>query len=138
MPARCAISRASPREWWLSVSSPSLMTTRTRRTSLLVLVSGAVLEEIGARLIDGVVESRGAAGALPLDDVAQQVQVAGEILDDLGLVVDGHQEGLVLAPANHIEQKIDGRLLLELQALANAIGSVEQQADAQGQVGLAG
>ena len=88
-------------------------------------------------LVDGVVKRGAAAGALLLDDVAQRVEVAGKVLDHLRIVVHGHQKGLVLIPADHVEEKIDGRFLFELQTLANAIGSVQQQAHAQRQVGLA-
>ena len=120
------------------LSSPSLITTSTRRTSGAAPggCGAGACSELLRSLVDGVVERRAAAGALLQDDVAQPVHVAGEILDHLGLVVHGHQEGLILVAPDDVEKKIDGRLLLELQSLANAVGGIQQQADAQRQIGL--
>ena len=79
----------------------------------------------------------GASGALALDGVAQSVEIVGVILNDFGLIVEGHQEGLIAAAANHVKQEIERGVLLETQALADAVRGVEQEADAQGQIRLA-
>ena len=39
--------------------------------------------------------------------------------------------------ADHVVEKIDGGVFFEVQALANAVGRVEQQTDAKRQIGLA-
>src|SRR2546429_426385 len=89
-----------------------------------------------ARFIDRVVNSGAAARARLGDLVTQCSGVAGEALDDLRLVVEGHRKSLIFIAAKHAEQKIDGSVLLELDAVANAVGSVQQHADAQRQIGL--
>ena len=103
------------------------------------LVGGDICVEefVGAGLIDGVVEGGGAAGALLADGLLELVEIVGEILGDFGLIVEGHDEGLVSSVMDDVVEKIHGGVLLELEALANAVGGVEQQADAQGDIGLA-
>jgi len=54
----------------------------------------------------------------------------------LRLVVKGHGESFVFVAAEDGEKKIDGGVLLELDAVANAVGSVQQDADAEGEIGL--
>ena len=84
-------------------------------------------------VIDG-----GAASSARLDDlIAQHAGVTSESLNDLRLIVEGHRESLVLATAQDGVEKIHGGVLLKLDAVANAVGSVHQQADAEGDVRLA-
>src|SRR5712692_227357 len=83
------------------------------------------------------VVDRGAAARARLDDlVAQRSRVAGEALKDLRLIVEGHHKSFILVAAEHAEQKIDRSVLLELDAVADAVGSIQQHADAQRQIGL--
>src|SRR5882757_5023641 len=84
-------------------------------------------------VIDG-----GAASSACLDDlIAQHARVTRESLDDLRLVIEGHGESLILAAAQNGVKKIDGGVMLKLDAVANAVGSVHQQADAERNVRLA-
>src|SRR6195256_6367437 len=125
-PARCAISTAAPRDRLLLLSSPSDMTTSTRRTSGFGpggrgdLFSNSWLA---------------ASGALFQDRVAEFAGIPAEILDDLGTIVEGHQKRLIFSPPESVEQKIDRRILLELQAIPNAVRSVQHHADAERQIG---
>jgi len=103
-----------------------LVAGRTRR----------VAEFLHASLINGVVDGRAAAGARAVDFVAQEAGVAGERLDDLRLVVEGHDEGFVFAVAEDAEEEVVGGVLLELDAVADAVGSVHEHANTQRQIGL--
>ena len=94
------------------------------------------LEQLLAALIDRVVKRRAAAGALLRYDVPEVVEIARECLNHFRLIVDGHQKGLVLVPPDHVIEEIDGRLLLELQPVADAVGGIQQQPHSQRQVGL--
>ena len=62
--------------------------------------------------------------------------IAGESLNDLRLVIESHGESLIFAAAQDAVEKIDGGFLLELDAVADAVGSVQKHADAQWQIGL--
>ena len=81
---------------------------------------------IVARGIDGVVNGGAAAGAGLEDFVAQGAGVAGETLQDLRLVVEGHDEGFVFVVAQDAEEEIGGGFLFEFEAVADAVGSVER------------
>ena len=85
--------------------------------------------------VDRVIQRRAAAGALFQDRVAEVASVTRKILDDLGTVVKRHQERLIFSAADRVEQKVDRGVLFELQALANAIRSVQHHADAERQIG---
>src|SRR5205807_10126307 len=89
-----------------------------------------------ARFINRVVNRRATASARFGDLVAQGSRVAGEWLDDLRLVVESHHKRFILAAAQHTEKKIDRSVLLELDAVADAGGGIQQHADAQRQSGL--
>jgi S1-C subfamily serine protease len=74
--------------------------------------------------VDGVVDG-GAAARAGLDDlIAKLAGVAGESLQDLRLVVEGHHEGFVFVAAQNTIEKADGSVLFEVQAIANAVGGV--------------
>src|SRR6267143_600272 len=60
----------------------------------------------------------------------------GERLDDLRFVVEGHHKGFIFIAAQHAKQKINRSVLLKFDAVADAVGSVQQHADAQRQIGL--
>ena len=89
-----------------------------------------------ARLVNRVVNRRAAARARLGDLVAQCSRIAGEGLHDLRLVVESHHKCFIFIAAQHAEQKIDRSVLLELDAVADAIGGIQQHADAQRQIGL--
>src|SRR5712664_3215118 len=124
---RWAISMASERVCVDKLSSPSLIRIIARRARRMAQL-------FHARFINRVVD-RGAAARARLGDlVAQRSRIAGESLEDLRLVVEGHHESFILVMAEHAEQKIDRSVLLELDAVANAVGSIQQHPDAQRQI----
>ena len=86
--------------------------------------------------VDGVVNGGAAACARLENFVAQGSGIAGEFLDHLRLVVKGHDEGFVFVMAQDAEEEIGGGVLFEFQAVANAVGSVEQHSYAQRKIGL--
>ena len=79
---------------------------------------------LGARLIDGVIDGGATARAGLVNFVAQQTAIAGEGLNNLRLVVEGHGESLVFAAPQNAVQKIDSSFLLKLDAVADTVGSV--------------
>src|SRR6476646_7968960 len=89
-----------------------------------------------AGFVNCVIDSGAASGSCLDDLITQQAGVAGKTLNNLRLVVKGHGEGLILATTKHRVEKIDGGVLLKLDAVANAVGSVHQEADAERNVRL--
>ena len=89
-----------------------------------------------ARIINRVVDRCAASGFRPGDLVAQRTRVTGERLDNLRFVVEGHHKGFIFIAAKHAKQKINRSVLLKFDAVADAVGSVQQHADAQRQIGL--
>ena len=89
-----------------------------------------------ARFVNRVVDCSAAARAGLGDLVAQGSRVAGEGLDDLRLIVERHHKSFILIAPQHAEQEIDRGILLELDAVADTVGSVQEHADAQRQIGL--
>src|ERR1700730_9467761 len=94
-------------------------------------------ELLGTGIVNGVVDGGAAAGAGLDDFVAQASGIIGERLDESGLIVEGHDESLILIVADHAEQEGGGGVLLEFKAVADAVGSVHEQADAEREIGLA-
>src|SRR5204863_831349 len=90
-----------------------------------------------AGFVNCVIDGSAASSACLDDLIAQHARVTREPLDDLRLIVEGHGESLILATAQNGVEKIDGGVLLKLDAVANAVGSVHQQADAERDVRLA-
>ena len=86
--------------------------------------------------VNGVVNGRAASGPRARNLVAQRSRIARERLNDLRLVIEGHHERFVFIAAQHAKKKTDRSILFELDAVANAVGSVEQHPDAQGQIRL--
>src|SRR5437588_10262263 len=103
-----------------------LVTGRARRMVQLFQTS----------FINGIVNGGAAPGARAYNLVPQRSGIAGEGLKDLGLVVEGHDERLILVAAKHAVKKTDRSVLFKFEAVANAVRSVEQHADAQRQIGL--
>src|ERR1700733_497128 len=87
--------------------------------------------------VENRVVDRGAATGAGLDDlVAQTAGIIGEALKDGGFVVESHDEGLIFVAAQDGEQERSSGVLFEFEAVANAVGSVEQEADAEREIGL--
>src|SRR5690349_10294423 len=89
-----------------------------------------------ASFVNCVVNRGAAAGARSHNLIAQGSRIAGEALDNLRLVVEGHDERFIFVAAKHAEKKADRSVLFELDAVANAVGRVEEHTDAQGQIRL--
>ena len=64
------------------------------------------------------------------------VAVSGEVLCDLGFQGKADDKGLIVLRPNRLAQKIDGRFLLELEAIAHRLAGIDQEADLQGKVSL--
>src|SRR5215472_17454334 len=90
-----------------------------------------MVQLFGTSLVNGIVDGRAAASTRSHDLVAQSSRIAGESLDNLRLVIEGHHERLVLVAGKIAEKKTDRGVLLEFNAFADAVRSVEQHADAQ-------
>ena len=86
--------------------------------------------------VDGVVNRGAAARTRAHDLVAQCPGIAGERLDNLRFIIESHDERFVFIATQHAEEKIHGSVLFKFNAVANAVGSVEQHADAQRQIRL--
>src|SRR5712691_9947060 len=93
------------------------------------------IQQLLAGRVNRVVQRRAAAGALFQDRVAEIAGIPAEILDDLGTIVECHQKRLIFSTPQSVEKKIDRRILLELQAVPNAVRGVQHHADAERQIG---
>src|ERR1700744_187772 len=89
-----------------------------------------------ARIENRVVDSGAAAGARLDDFIAETAGVVGESLEDGGLVVEGHDERLIFVAAQDGEEERGWGVLFEFEAVADAVGSVEQEADGEREIGL--
>ena len=98
--------------------------------------TGRVAQLVQACGVDGVVNGGAAACASLENFVTEGSGVAGEFLDHLRLVVEGHDEGFVFVMTQDAEEEICGGVLFEFQTVANAVGSVEQHSYAQRKIGL--
>ncbi len=132
--ARCAISTASSRETRLWLSSPSLNRMMARRVAVVLL---SCHEFVAAGVVDGVVHRGTAARPQHAHAVRQRFGVVGHVLGDFGRGIKADDEGLVGGALNNLVQELDSCFLLELKAVAHRIAGVDEQADAQRQVGLA-
>ena len=88
-----------------------------------------------AGLVEGVEQGRAAAGTKSADALVEEVDVVRETLLHIGLDVEAFDEGAVVA-VQDLQEELDGRVLLELEALADGAGGIEHDADTQGQIGL--
>ena len=62
--------------------------------------------------------------------------VVGEILRDFRSDVKTHDKRLIVVRTNGLVQKLDGRFLFELEAVAHGVAGVDEQADLQRQIGF--
>jgi len=67
--------------------------------------------------------------------VAQCSGIASEALDDLRFVVEGHHKSFIFIATKHAEQKMTEASCSNLMR-RDTVGSVQQHADAQRQIGL--
>jgi hypothetical protein len=51
--------------------------------------------------------------------------VIGEVLCDLGLQAKTHDKGLIVLRPNRLAEKLDGRFLLELKAIAHRLAGID-------------
>ncbi len=120
IPARCAIQGLASGMAALCWSSPSPI-IMTRRTSGSRPGSDQAGEVPGNLDEDGIIQGRAANWCAVSDDIAQVLDVGGKTCWITWAVVNVHEERLVFRRADDVEQKIGGRLLLELQTLANTV-----------------
>ena len=68
--------------------------------------------------------------------VSRRVDIVGPVLGHGGRHVESHDKGAVAAGLENLQQKLGGRLLLELKAGANRGAGVDDDAHAQRQIDL--
>ena len=85
---------------------------------------------------DGVVERRSAARPQIRDGFLQIADVVGEIGHQFGRRIETHNHGsVVLGPDGAVDER-GGGFLLEMKTVANAVAGVDQDSQAQRQVGF--
>jgi hypothetical protein len=92
---------------------------------------------VAAGFVEGIEERCAAAGAELADALIEKGDVIGETLSQVGLDVKAFDEGAVAA-MQYLTQVRNGRLLLELEALADGAGGVQHDTDAEREIGLLG
>src|SRR5271169_1664519 len=93
-------------------------------------------ELLGASINNGVVNGGAASRARAQDLIAKRASVSREALENLGFVVETHQEGFVFVAPQNAEEKIVGCVLFEFKTVPNAVGGIHQHADAQRKIRL--
>ena len=91
---------------------------------------------VAARKVDGVIHGGAAARPQHAHPVRECLGVVGEVLRDFGRRVETDDERLVALRPDDLVQELDGRFLFELEAVTHRVAGINQQADAQRQVGL--
>ncbi len=92
---------------------------------------------VSAGLVEGIEERCSATGAQLADALIEKGDVVGEALSQVGLDVKALYEGEIAA-MQYLMQELDGRVLLELEALADGTGGVQHDADAEREISLLG
>ncbi len=87
---------------------------------------------------DGVVEGGSAAGPQIPESLFQAPVVVGQVGDQFGGGIEADDQGFILARAHHAVDECDGGFLLEAETLANAVAGVDQDRQAQRQIGFSG
>jgi hypothetical protein len=96
-----------------------------------------VAQLIFTGLVNGVVDCGAAAGARVYNLISKLVRFAGEVLQNLRLIVEGHHKCSVLVATQDAIEKIHGGILLELDAVSDAVGSIKEHPYAEREIGLA-
>src|SRR5262249_20845040 len=91
---------------------------------------------IAASIVDGVIHCRAASGPQHPHAPRERFRIVGEALSDLGSRVETQHECLVLL-VNDLVQKLDGGFLFELEAIANRVAGINQQAYTKRQIRFA-
>ena len=86
---------------------------------------------------DGVVQSRAAAGTQIANGFGERSRVVRQVGYKLRAGIEADHHGLVLR-THHAVDEFNRRFLLEPEAIANAVAAVDQNGEAQGQVGFRG
>ncbi len=89
-------------------------------------------QPVAAGEVDGVVERRAAARPQVANRFRQLLRIVDQIGNHLGRGVETHHHGPVLLRPKHAVDELDGCLLLELEAVPNAVAGIDQDGDAQG------
>ena len=86
--------------------------------------------------INGIVHCRAAARAQHAYAVGELFRAVGEVLGHLGRGVESNHEGLIVLWPDNLVQELDRSFLLELEAVAHRVAGINEQADAERQIGL--
>ena len=86
--------------------------------------------------VDSVVHGSAATRTSAKNLIAEFTGIGSKRLNYLRFIVKGHEKGFVFAATENAEKEIVGSVLLEFDAISNAIGGVEQHTDAEWQVSL--
>src|ERR1700675_8174 len=82
-------------------------------------------------------QGRASARALSANGRSKNRNISRVVLNHFRLIVEGHQERHVPIAADDAAQEIDRGVLFEFQPGADAVRSIEQQANAKGEIRLA-
>ena len=95
-----------------------------------------VQQLVAAGKIQRVIHRRAAARPQGANSARERFGVVGEILGDFRSDIETHDERFVIPRPDRLVQKLDGRFLLELEAVAHRVAGIDQQSDLQRQLGL--
>ena len=118
---------------WLELSSPSADNDQDSGDGLGF--RGATGELIGGEG-NSVPESGSAGGDELADAMGNEFLVAGEILDEQDRIGETDHESKIIRPSDDLLHEIGGGFLLELEASLNGCAGVDDEAEAQRQLGL--
>lgn len=100
--------------------------------------AGGIEELVLAGAVDGVVEGGSSAWGELLDGIVEFAEVVGPALHEVWSDVEAFDEGLVRRGAEDLQEEAVDGLLLELEALADGVAGVDEDAQAQRELGLLG
>src|ERR1017187_8214256 len=86
--------------------------------------------------INGVVERGAAAGVEPADGGIQLIGVGSQLGNHFRVAVEAEHHGLVEVGAHGVFEKLAGGVLLKTKAFADAVAGIDEDAEAEGQVGF--
>ena len=92
---------------------------------------------VAAGKVQRVVHRGAAARPEGANSARERFRVVGEILGDFRSDIETDDERLVVSGPHRLVQELDGRFLLELEAVAHRVAGIDQQPDLKRQIGLA-
>ena len=97
-----------------------------------------LLKLVAAGEVQGVVEGGAATGAEATHGSGEFLRIVDQVGHELGRGVEAHDHGFVLARADHAGDEVDGGLLLEAEAVADAVAGIDQDGNAERQITFRG